>query len=98
MGTDQIMYCIVALILGMLLANMLKNVCGCKNVVEGSKVHGSKLKDYIVGLDGYTVGCVESSLGRCAKFPPFKCDKGKIAASILSCQDNRPHGMEYIYK
>ena len=36
MGTDQIMYCIVALILGMLLANMLKNVCGCKNVVEGT--------------------------------------------------------------
>ena len=35
MGTDQIMYCIVALILGMLLANMLKNVCGCKSVVEG---------------------------------------------------------------
>ena len=32
MGTDQIMYCIVALLLGMLLANMLKNVCGCKNV------------------------------------------------------------------
>ena len=32
MGTDQIMYCIVALILGMLLANMLKSVCGCKNV------------------------------------------------------------------
>ena len=35
MGTDQIMYCIIALILGMLLANMLKNVCGCKNVIEG---------------------------------------------------------------
>ena len=35
MGTDQIMYCIVALILGMLLASMFKNVCGCKNVVEG---------------------------------------------------------------
>ena len=35
MGTDQIMYCIVALILGMLLANMLKNVCGCKTV-EGN--------------------------------------------------------------
>ena len=38
MGTDQIMYCIVALILGMLLANMLKNVCGCK-VVEGMFWH-----------------------------------------------------------
>ena len=35
MGTDQIMYCIIALILGMLLANMLKNVCGCKTVIEG---------------------------------------------------------------
>jgi len=41
MGTDQIMYCIVALILGMLLANMLKNVCGCKTV-EGkwAPTHG----------------------------------------------------------
>jgi len=34
MKTDQIICCVVALILGMLLANMLKNVCGCK-VVEG---------------------------------------------------------------
>ena len=34
MGTDQIMYCIVALLLGMLLANMLKNVCGCKTVEQ----------------------------------------------------------------
>ena len=32
MGTDQIMYCIVALLLGMLMYHMLKNVCGCKNV------------------------------------------------------------------
>ena len=35
MGTDQIMYCIISLILGMLLANMLKSICGCKTVVEG---------------------------------------------------------------
>jgi hypothetical protein len=33
MKTDQIMYCIVAILLGMLLTNMFKNVCGCK--VEG---------------------------------------------------------------
>ena len=46
MGTDQIMYCIVALILGMLLANMLKNVCGCKTV-EGWKTNGvTQTKDY----------------------------------------------------
>ena len=36
MNSETIVYCVVALILGMLLANMLKNVCGCKNVVEGS--------------------------------------------------------------
>ena len=34
MDTKTICYCIVALLLGMLLANMLKDVCGC-NVVEG---------------------------------------------------------------
>jgi len=37
MGKDQIMYCIVALLLGMLMYHMLKGVCGCKNVVEGAK-------------------------------------------------------------
>lgn len=37
MGTDQIIMCVVALLLGMLLANMLKSVCGCKTV-EGQ--HG----------------------------------------------------------
>ena len=34
MKTDQIVMLFVALLLGMLLANMLKSVCGCK-VVEG---------------------------------------------------------------
>ena len=35
MNTEQILMCVVALILGMLLANMLKDVYGCK-LVEGS--------------------------------------------------------------
>ena len=34
MNSEKIIMCIVALILGMLLANMLKNVCGCK-LMEG---------------------------------------------------------------
>ncbi len=34
MKMETVVYCVVALILGMLLANMLKNVCGC-NTVEG---------------------------------------------------------------
>ncbi len=37
MNSQTIVYCVVALILGMLLANMLKGVCGCKNV-EGQDV------------------------------------------------------------
>ena len=35
MKTDQIIMCVVLLLLGMLLFNMLQNVCGCKNVSEG---------------------------------------------------------------
>jgi len=38
MKTDQIIMCVVLLLLGMLLFNMLQNVCGCKNVVEGQVV------------------------------------------------------------
>ena len=40
MKTETIVMCIVALILGMLMANMLKDVCGC-NVVEGSFVNSA---------------------------------------------------------
>ena len=36
MNSQTIVMCVVSLILGMLLAHMLKDVCGCKNVVEGS--------------------------------------------------------------
>ena len=32
MNSQTIVMCVVALLLGMLLANMLKSVCGCKNV------------------------------------------------------------------
>ena len=40
MNNQTIVCFIVALLLGMLLANMLKNVCGCK-VVEGQITDGS---------------------------------------------------------
>ena len=35
MNSETIVYCVVALILGMLMAHMLKSVCGCKTV-EGT--------------------------------------------------------------
>ena len=37
MDSKTIVMCVVALLLGMLMANMLKDVCGC-NVVEGQTV------------------------------------------------------------
>jgi len=35
MKTEQIVMCVVALLIGMLVANMLTNVCGCKTRTEG---------------------------------------------------------------
>lgn len=43
MKTDQIVMLFVALLLGMLLANMLKSVCGCK-VMEGAVYSHTDLK------------------------------------------------------
>lgn len=36
MNSETVVYCVVALLLGMLLANMLKSICDCK-VVEGQE-------------------------------------------------------------
>jgi hypothetical protein len=52
MKTDHILMCVVALILGMLLANMFKNVCGCRTV-EGSSDPYAKSEKYAL-LPGYT--------------------------------------------
>ena len=35
METKTIVMCVVALLLGILMADMLQNVCGCKDIVEG---------------------------------------------------------------
>lgn len=49
MNTRTIIMCVVALLIGMLLANMLENVCGCKKVegfgistADGSGIDGGK--------------------------------------------------------
>ena len=49
MNSETIVMCVVALILGMLLAHMLKDVCGCKKVVEGLFYCGN-----VFELDCYT--------------------------------------------
>ena len=40
MNQETVVMCVVALILGMLLSHMLKDVCGCNKVVEGCSRSG----------------------------------------------------------
>jgi len=47
MKTEQIVMCVVFLLLGMLLSNMLKSVCGCK-VVEGTMTE-NQIEDALGG-------------------------------------------------
>jgi hypothetical protein len=46
MKTEQIVMCVVALALGMLVANMLTNVCGCKTGVEGMEFNGEPVPQF----------------------------------------------------
>jgi len=50
MNTEKIVMCVVALLVGMLVANMLTNVCGCKNTVEGLKFN-NQLPSQISGVE-----------------------------------------------
>ena len=70
MNSQTIVMCVVALILGMLLANMLKNVCGCKTVIEGTANPPAPESDTIVG-----VGSCCSVFGEGCHFENTICDK-----------------------
>jgi hypothetical protein len=62
MKTETVVYCVVALLLGMLLANMLKSVCGCK-VVEGNNDTGPDLVPLNNEPDGDPVLAVKRACG-----------------------------------
>ena len=70
MNSETVVMCVVALILGMLLAHMLKSVCGCGDVVEG----------YLrAGAHGKGICCCgdekadRSSDGKCDKCDDYTC-------------------------
>jgi hypothetical protein len=54
MNNQTIVCCVVALLLGMLLANMLKSVCGCK-LTEGQLIEINP--DFVVG-DSPSMDCL----------------------------------------
>ena len=62
MKTEQIVMCVVALLLGMLLFHMLKGVCGCK-VVEGM---GCKPKK---NLASHYNACAPRDQDLCTSYP-----------------------------
>jgi len=65
MNSQTIVMCVVSLILGMLLANMLKSVCGCK-LVEGQSCNAedpsktSRFACEVVDDNGTCLGASES--------------------------------------
>jgi hypothetical protein len=82
MKTETIVYCVVALILGMLMANMLKNVCGCKsNVVEGTE-------DTYQGLHGSVKWPCDDGDGKCS-------DDGDNCATYKDCKSLNCSGVVF---
>ena len=65
MKIETIVYCVVALILGMLIANMLQNVCGCK-IVEGAVLGGSVNKHYNNNGSGANNNCSGTNNNNCS--------------------------------
>ena len=79
MNSEKIIMCIVALILGMLLANMLKNVCGCK-LVEGQCEH--------VCCSSSDPQCEPPH--KVIEIPPDVCEGGRTPAYIF-CSGQHGH-------
>jgi hypothetical protein len=70
MDTKTIVMCVVALLIGMLMANMLKSVCGCKTVEGGG--HGTRLPAHLFSRGMMTPsrgGWVDESNGGAERMP-----------------------------
>jgi len=80
MGTDQIMCCIVALILGMLMANMLKNVCGCKTVEGQPRIlsEGGTQCEGPANPNNCFTGSPKNCKARKEKWDGSCCSDGKV--------------------
>uniref|UniRef100_A0A6C0C6A8 Uncharacterized protein n=1 Tax=viral metagenome TaxID=1070528 RepID=A0A6C0C6A8_9ZZZZ len=85
MNHQTILCCVVALILGMLLANMLKNVCGCK-LVEGQSSWRTNIPDHPY-FDECRTDTIIDRDGWCRRVPTSRCCTGstdRIAAQLIA--------------
>ena len=71
MNSETVVYCVVALLLGMLLAHMLKDVCGCNKVLEGSGPIGDCVGYGFGGVVEYRHPTVNDFCGGRDKFVPY---------------------------
>ena len=97
MNSETIIYCIFAVILGMLLFHMLKNICGCK-VVEGACQYyrdclsiNDRINDICCVIDDNE--CNQGCEGTCQnnenverstndKFQPLICQRNSTSSSV----------------
>ena len=97
MNSQTIIMCVVSLVLGMLLANMLKSVCGCK-VVEGlfddyvprnewgNDDGATYCKNKCMYLDFTEFEKLPICTGRvpnCTNAPGYTTDKGSLGESTI---------------
>ena len=75
MKTETIVMCVVALILGMLMANMLKSVCGCKTVEGNGGVRCDRWRDNNIQISNEAHRCKTN----CADYIQF-CPMGDTKA------------------
>ena len=102
MNTEQILMCVVALILGMLLANMLKSVCGCK-VVEGCEPvnkefasHGTPpLSQVCSNQSGNMNGCINVATPGSDYSCQYNLDK--LIIKSQEEYENLPPGLKVVF-
>ena len=88
MNSQTVVMCVVALLLGMLLAHMLKDVCGCKTVEGNYDVSkltlecGNRQWKTLYGADKYEKNCTE--LTPCHSLDD--CKPGKYCDSDGKCK------------
>ena len=88
MNPETVVMCVVALILGMLLSHMLKDVCGCNKVVEGYGYCGSFCADKDWKSDGGTTFSIE--IGTCPLNNKKKYNTSEII-DVIPCK--KYHGI-----
>ena len=86
MKTETIIMCVVALILGMLMANMLKSVCRCNTVVEGLPLSLPSLPFQIQLMEND----IENTVSDAYTHTLGESDRNKlIAQGKVMCTSNR---------